>query len=175
METFAKTIGWALSVAAAHVAFIIGWTLAIGIGGALLITAGFAAIDWVTGVATWENGYAAHLGQIAGALMTGLAVPAGAALGLWRFQMKRASTFNTYSLDDTTRIVVTVLCYALGALLIFVPLYLAGSQALRAVETVEWAGPISDLAARSSRLLRGLPLLAFAAVVMGFAERARRR
>ncbi len=175
METVAKRVGWTLAVAAAHVAFIIGWTLAIGVGGALLITAGFAMIDWIMGVARWENGYAAHLGQIGGALMTGLAVPAGAALALWRFQTKHARTFNTYSLDDVARIGVTVLCYTLGALLIVVPLYFAIGQALHAVEAVEWAGPIQDTVARWSRLLRGLPLLAFAAVVMGFAEQARRR
>jgi len=174
MTTSVKTLGWAVTVAAAHIAFILGWTLAIGIGGALLITAGFALIDWIIGIAKWDNAYAAHLGQITSALMMGLTLPVGAALGVWRFQVKRSRTFNTYSLDDAARLAVTLLCTAVGGLLIAATLCLAGGAALRAVEAVEWAGAASGLA-ELARKLRWFPLLLFSGIVLALAEQARRK
>ena len=164
MEKLAKSVGWILTVAAAHLAFIIGWTLALGIGGALWFSASFALIDWMTGIARWENGYAAHLGQIAATLMTGLAIPAGAVLAAWRFAKKKSRTFNLYGLSDGARIAIRILCFAVAAILIVVPLYLAGGQAFRAFETVYLSGAASD--ERLTRLLRGVPLFLFAMAVM---------
>ncbi len=175
ITTTAKTIGWAALVAAAHGTFILGWTLAVGIGGTLLMVAGFAVTDWITGVASWDHAYAGRLGSMAAALVSGFSIPVGAGLALQRFATKCSRIFSPSSLDDGPRVAVTLFCYALCLLLIALPLYLFGAAAFRVLVVILDGGPNDAIALGLPRYSRVIPVLVFGAVVFGLAEQARRR
>lgn len=175
MSTTARTIGWATLVAVAHSAFILGWTLVVGVGGALFMIAGFAAANWITGVASWDHAYAGRLGSMTGALVVGFSIPVGAGLALRRFTTKRSRIFSPSSLDDGPRVAVTLFCYALCLLLIALPLYLSGAAAFRVLVAILEGGPNDAIALGLPRYSRVVPVLLFGAVVFGLAEQARGR
>ena len=174
MSDMIRTAGWILTVAAAQLAFILGWTLAIGVGGSLLITAGYFATDWITGVVKWEHAYGAHLGTLADGLAKGFTMPVGAGLALWRFLSKPSRVFGTYSLPEPARVAVTLLCYALCVLLVVIPLYLFGGTAVRAIQTILGGGPNDSIAFNLPRMSRIMPLMLFAAIVSSLADQVRR-
>lgn len=175
MATAAKIIALTIAVTTVQLLFLLAWTVIVGIGGAALFTVAFAALDWIAGIARWEDAYAAHLGAIIGQLAIGLTFPAGAALGLYRFIRTEPRVFGMRSLPDQAQLAVLVVYCVAGADLTGALLYLSGGAFLRHFTSIVWAGgPTDDNAFYLVRVLRGWMLVLFAAGVFQLAKNADR-